>query len=237
MSPSGAPAPRVGSFRTPLPPAGAKPRTLRNWDLEKGLDRLTAKIGTQKEYAAYRGVTKQNVTHWKKKGLIKFGAPGIVDFVATDRRLQEHGIGNADLTDLTDASLESMALDLTHSSSELWSKADAEKVKENYAARLKQLEYDREAGKVVEIDDVVVAVASEYAVVRNRLLGIGSKVAPTLATLQDAEQIKAIIDAEVIEALNELTVDVDGETDFDMVRQSIQGRFGPPADEVAPRTQ
>ncbi|WFS02785.1 hypothetical protein [Rhizobium tumorigenes] len=117
---------------------------------------------------------------------------------------------------------------------ELWSKADAQKVKENYAARLKQLEYDREIGKVVEIDDVVVAVASEYAVVRNRLLGIGSKIAPDLTTLQSADEIKAIIDAEVIEALNQLTVDVDGERDFDRLRESLQSRFGP-TDREAPQ--
>lgn len=121
--------------------------------------------------------------------------------------------------------------------SELWSKADAEKVKENYAARLKQLEYDRASGLVVPIDDVVVAVAGEYAVVRNRLLGIGSKVAPTIAVLQSPEEIKAIIDAEVIEALSQLTVDVDGERDFDKLRESIQSRFGPSTEEAAPGTQ
>jgi hypothetical protein len=119
---------------------------------------------------------------------------------------------------------------------ELWSKADAEKVKENYAARLKQLEYDRESGLVVPIDDVVVAVASEYAVVRNRLLGIGSKVAPTISVLQSPEEIKAIIDAEVVEALSQLTVDVDGERDFDKLRESIQSRFGPSPEEASPRT-
>lgn len=118
---------------------------------------------------------------------------------------------------------------------ELWSKADAEKVKENYAARLKQLEYDKESGLVVPIDDVVIAVAAEYAVVRNRLLGIGSKVAPTIAVLQSPEEIKALIDAEVNEALSQLTVDVDGERDFDKLRESIQSRFGPSAEEAPPR--
>lgn len=120
---------------------------------------------------------------------------------------------------------------------ELWSKADAEKVKENYAARLKQLEYDREVGLVVEIDDVVAAVASEYAIVRNRLLGIGSKVAPSVAVLNSAEEIKALIDKEVTRALGALTVDVHGEQDFGKVRESIQKRFGPASEEAAPSPQ
>jgi hypothetical protein len=154
-----------------------------------------------------------------------------VDWRKGDPLPADNVVGVADSQALRDEALRLVSAD----GAELWSKADAEKVKENYAARLKQLEYDRESGLVVPIDDVVVAVASEYAVVRNRLLGIGSKVAPTVATLQSAEEIKAIIDAEVIEALGQLTVDVDGEHDFDKLRESIQGRFGPSTEETAPR--
>lgn len=120
---------------------------------------------------------------------------------------------------------------------ELWSKADAERVKENFAARLKQLEYDREIGLVVSIDDVIIAVAGEYAIVRNRLLGIGSKVAPEIVGLQSAEEAKAIIDKEVAAALVALTVDMDGEPDFNKLRESIQHRFGPTSDEAPSRTQ
>ena len=90
---------------------------------------------------------------------------------------------------------------------------------------------------VVEIDDVVAAVASEYAIVRNRLLGIGSKVAPSVAVLNSAEEIKALIDKEVTRALGALTVDVHGEQDFGKVRESIQKRFGPASEEAAPSPQ
>ena len=113
-----------------------------------------------------------------------------------------------------------------------WSKAEAERVKENFAALLKQLEFDRESGRVVEIDDVVVAVAAEYALVRNKLLNIGSRVAPKVAVLQSAEEIKALVDEEVVLALKELSIDADGEQDYDVLRQSIQGRFGPASDEA-----
>lgn len=81
------------------------------------------------------------------------------------------------------------------------------------------MEFDREVAKVVEIDDVAVAVASEYALERNRAREIGARVAPTLAGLKSAEEIKAAIDAAVIEALADLSLSVDGETDFDLLRQ------------------
>lgn len=193
-----------------------------------------------REFARRAGCDEKVVRRKVKTEHIKPLADGTIDpaYLNVDWRKgdplpADNGHEVADSADLRDEAARLVSAD----GAELWSKADAEKVKENYAARLKQLEYDRESGLVVAIDDVVVAVASEYAVVRNRLLGIGSKVAPTLATLQDAEQIKAIIDAEVIEALNQLTVDVDGERDFDKLRESIRGRFGPTADEAAPRAQ
>lgn len=203
-------------------------------------------VTNQAGFAAHRGVSRKTVTGWKQRGLLVLTEDGQVDVAASDRLLLEHGISAAKVTaplpvtlgneDDSDIHEEAARL-LSADGAELWSKADAERVKENYAARLKQLEFDRESGKVVEIDDVVVAVASEYAVVRNRLLGIGSKVAPDLTTLQSAEEIKAIIDAEVTEALNQLTVDVDGERDFDKLRESIQGRFGPSAEEDAAGTE
>lgn len=107
-----------------------------------------------------------------------------------------------------------------------WSKAEAERVKENYAARLRQLEYDRESGLVAEIEDVIVAVATELSLVRNKLLNIGSRLAPRVAVMKSAEEIKAMIDAEVVLALEELTLDVPRATDFDSLRGTLRGRFG-----------
>lgn len=114
----------------------------------------------------------------------------------------------------------------------LWSKAEAERRKENYAARLKELQFARESGLVVDIDDVVVAVAHEYAIVRNKLLDVGTKVAPRVRGLQSAEEIKAIIDARINEALKELALDVDGERDYGKLRQSIQKRFSETSDSL-----
>jgi phage terminase Nu1 subunit (DNA packaging protein) len=192
---------------------------------------LTKEYGSQAACARHKDVSKQTVTDWKTRGLVVFTERGKVDFAATDRALSDHGIRpqvDAEL-DVFDLELTAARL-LSDDGAELWSKADAERVKENYAARLKQLEYDRESSKVVEIDDVVVAVASEYAIVRNRLLGIGAKLAPDLATLQSAEEIMALIDEEIIEALNELTIDQGGEPDFGAVRESVRARFWRAAD-------
>lgn len=196
----------------------------------------------QSGYADHRGVSRKTVTGWKQRGLLDFAEDGRVNVASSDRRLAEHGVLLPKVTTSSDATLgNDEATSLEAAAEELvsapggakWSKAEAERIKENYAALLRQLEFERESGAVVEIEDVIVAVASEYAVVRNRLLGIGSKVAPSAAVLKSAEEIKAIIDEEVIAALNELAID-DGQRDFGDLRKSLQHRFGPSADEVAP---
>ena len=53
---------------------------------------------------------------------------------------------------------------------------------------------------------------------RDRVCKI-SAVATSLATLKSAEEIKATIDAAVIKALADLSMNVDGVTDFDVLRK------------------
>lgn len=217
----GTPAPVTGPSPDPFSIAVAAAQYLSVYPVQKEVDNLTdapPQHGNQAAYAAYKGVSRQTVTDWKQAGLLVFTANRLVDFAATDRRLADQGIRQPADTDLTESP---RSLAELPTSDGMWSKADAETVKENYAARLKQLEYDRESAKVVEIDDVVVAVASEYSVVRDRVRQI-SAVASSLVLLKSAEEIKAAIDAAVIEALADLSTIVDGETDIDVLRQDVE---------------
>lgn len=192
-----------------------------------------------REFARRAGCDDKVVRRKVKTEHIKPFEDGTIDprYLDLDWRSGEHpvsatGTGADAFAD--GESLESAAEEMVSApGGAKWSKAEAERIKENYAALLRQLEFERESGLVVEIEDVIVAVASEYAVVRNRLLGIGSKVAPSAAVLKSAEEIKAIIDEEVIAALNELAID-DGQRDFGDLRKSLQHRFGPSSDEAAP---
>src|SRR5215210_6259050 len=78
-----------------------------------------------------------------------------------------------------------------------YSLAEAERIKENYLALLRQLEYDRAVGAVVAIEDVAAAVVDQFAKVRNKLLNISTRIAPRAAVLRSAEEVKALIDSEV----------------------------------------
>lgn len=84
---------------------------------------------------------------------------------------------------------------------------EAERIKANYLALLRQLQYDRESGAVVAVDEVAAAVGAEYAIVRNNLLGLPTKLAPRLCLLRNAEEVRAVLEREICAVLEDLTID------------------------------
>lgn len=84
---------------------------------------------------------------------------------------------------------------------------EAERIKANYLAMLRQLQYDRESGLVAPVDEIAAAVAAEYGLVRNHMMGLPAKLAPQLAFLRDAEEIRALLESEITTILRELSLD------------------------------
>lgn len=98
--------------------------------------------------------------------------------------------------------------------------AEAERIKENYLAKLKQLEYDLKSGEVVRVADVMKVVASQYAIVRNRLLSIPAEVAPRVAILSSATEVLAFLQAEIVQTLEALALDL--AKDGNELRRNLQ---------------
>jgi hypothetical protein len=96
------------------------------------------------------------------------------------------------------------------SSDARYSQAEAERVKENYLALLRQLEYDLNSGLVVPVEDVAAVVDADYAKVRTRLLAIPSEQAPRLHRLRTVAELQDALLAIIIEALEELSRGGDG---------------------------
>jgi hypothetical protein len=85
--------------------------------------------------------------------------------------------------------------------------ADAEKLKENYLARLKQLEYDIKSGAVVPAADVERIVGEEYAAVRTRLLAIPAEHAPRIHRCKTVAEVQDVLMSVVVQALEHLVRD------------------------------
>lgn len=192
---------------------------------------MTEQTASQAGYAAHRGVSRKTVTIWKQKGLLVFTDGGEVDVVASDQLLLDQGgkraavtAGNAAPKAASKDRAAEEAADqlLSVEGRTFFSKAQAERMKENYLARLRQIEFDKAAGAVVETEDVVEAVIAEYAIVRNKLLAIGARIAPRAAVMRTAGEVKALVDREIALALEELTLDADGDADADDIRRSLR---------------
>jgi hypothetical protein len=84
--------------------------------------------------------------------------------------------------------------------------AEAERIKENYLALLRRLEFEEKSSQVVATEDVGAIVSAEHANVRNRLSRIPANAAHRLALLCSAEEVEAYLNAEICAALHELAL-------------------------------
>ncbi len=85
-----------------------------------------------------------------------------------------------------------------------YDRLEAERIKENYLALLRQLEYDQKSGAVVAVADVAGAVGAQFARVRTRLLAIPAEQAPRLHRLKTVPEVQDALQDIITEALEEL---------------------------------
>lgn len=195
---------------------------------------------TQSEFARHVGLTTGRISQLKKQGLIALSDDGRVLVDETKWRLEDRPpsyrggatkrLDRAPPTPrpamLPDESpAEAAERIVVREGAASLDHAEAVRVKENYLALLRQLEFDLKSGAVVPIDVVIAVLVDQLARVRNKVLAIGVRVAPRAAVLRSAEEVKALLDTEVGQALEELTLD-DGALGLDDLREVLRERFG-----------
>ncbi|MGD0640212.1 MAG: hypothetical protein ABSC22_05640 [Roseiarcus sp.] len=97
---------------------------------------------------------------------------------------------------------------------------DSLRRKEAAAAKLKELEFDKAAGKVVDSELAAKAVVHILSVVRGRLLGLPTKITPFLVLATDAATVKSILDEEITLILTEMTADT-GPLSANAIRRGV----------------
>ncbi len=85
--------------------------------------------------------------------------------------------------------------------------AQAERLKENYLARLRQLEYDTKAAAVVPAEDIANIIGEQLAAVRTRLLAFPAEHAPRLHRCKTVAEVQDALMSLVVQALEHLTLD------------------------------
>jgi len=91
--------------------------------------------------------------------------------------------------------------------SQFATKADAERAKETYLALLRKLEFDEKSREVVKVSEVALIVGTEYSKVRSKLMEIPSSVAPVAVLMKTPEEVRALIEQAIAQALEELAYD------------------------------
>jgi hypothetical protein len=89
-------------------------------------------------------------------------------------------------------------------------KADAERFRDSYIGRLRQIEYDRESRTVADVKDTAHLVGQEYARVRTKMLAIPAERAPQLFRCKTVAEMQDVLRDVIGRALEELTADDPG---------------------------
>ncbi len=97
---------------------------------------------------------------------------------------------------------------------------DSLRRKEAAAAKLKELEYDKASGKVVDAAQAAKVLGHILGVIRNRLTGLPSKITPFLVLAQDAPTVRQILTEEIDLILTELTAE-SGPLTADALRKAV----------------
>ncbi len=177
---------------------------------------MTKDFVTQKEFAEICGVSKAAVTKWKSKGLLVFGENNLVNVSATQEKLENRPakyrggtaktFSDSDISEPDDFEADDSELKENIEDDNI-SHAEATRRKEVYLARCQKIKYEKEIGKLVDVDAAAQVVANEYAKVRSKILAIPTRTATRLSAMKNPAEIKRYLDTEIAEALNELTFD------------------------------
>ena len=126
-------------------------------------------IETIKEFARRHGVSKQTVMNWKRAGYVVSTEGGHIDGEASDALLAQRAPTLPRRHDRR--GIRSGQRQRPH---EHGSMADALLRKEEALAELRELQLDRESGRVVLVEDAVRILAGTMALVRAHLLRLGA---------------------------------------------------------------
>lgn len=143
---------------------------------------------TQAQYARHRDKSPQYIGKLAKAGILVMRGR-MVDAAASDAVLDDKP-------------------DDAPSGQQPTTFAQARLAREVFSAKLKMLEYETRIGKLVQTDEVSIKWFTLNRQIRDRVLGIASKLAPQLAAETEARRVREILDAELTAILKGLAEDI-----------------------------
>jgi hypothetical protein len=159
-------------------------------------------------YARHRGVTEAAVRKAIKQGRVSKGKNGKINPKTADKEwgqntdpAQIKAVFTEEKPDYSQSSIPNSQLNSVGGPSYQQSRA----IKEAYGAKLLRLQFEKESKKLISIDDVKVSAFNAARMTRDRILNIPDRVIPQLVGKTNIFEMKEILKAELVKALEELS--------------------------------
>jgi hypothetical protein len=153
-------------------------------------------------YAKHRGVAESAVRKAISQGRISKGTNGKIDPQKADNEWRK----NTDPAQIK-RTLPPENSDYIHRSVPLSgpSYQQSRAIKEAYSAKMIRLQFEKESKKLISVDEVKIVAFNAARMTRDRILNVPDRVIPQLVGKTNIFEMKEILKAELIKALEELS--------------------------------
>jgi hypothetical protein len=162
---------------------------------------------SQADYARHRNVNRSHINRLAKRGILVMRGK-LVDVAASDAVLDDKPVDQVLPEPHSAAQTPRVASDLAGGAPQPGNFAQARTAEMVFRARLRKLEFETKSGKFLPSDEVKVKWYTLARQIRDKLLALPAKLAPQLAALSEAREIRDLLDAEIVAILKSLQEEI-----------------------------
>lgn len=166
----------------------------------------SAGLMSQADYARHRNVNRSHINRLAKRGILLMRGK-LVDVAASDAVLDDKPVDQV-LPEAQGApQTPRVAADLA-GGAQPGNFAQARTAEMVFRARLRKLEFETKSGKFLPSNEVKVKWYTVARQIRDKLLALPAKLAPQLAALSDAREVRDLLDAEIVAILKAIQEEI-----------------------------
>lgn len=163
--------------------------------------------GNQSQFAKWYGCSNAAVTYYKKNDQLVFTPEGLIDFVASKKRIDDTADPNRDDVKKRHAANRGEEVEDEPSNPTF---QDSRALKEQYLALQAKADYEKSIGSLVERTEVDRDFVKIAAIIRSAFERLPDFLSAELAAEQDPNRIRAMLSEEIEAALNQGAKQIEG---------------------------
>jgi hypothetical protein len=168
--------------------------------------KASAGLMSQADYARHRNVNRSHISRLAKRGILVMRGK-LVDVAASDAVLDDKPVDQV-LPEAPASAHPRAAPESSGGAPPPGNFAQARTAEMVFRARLRKLEFETKSGRFLSADEVKVKWYTLVRQIRDKLLALPAKLAPQLAALSEAAEIRDLLDAEIIAILKSLQEEI-----------------------------